>query len=222
MSNNSNNSGFNLIICHSSAARILSKRWGCLVEPWTIQMEPWACGVRCRVPGHRPIILSRKAFCEDFAESRKERARHCKVEAPLPGYPAQYRVKSQSHSQVHSVWLTGSVQTCTCGDFKRQKTAWGKGTCKHLIAVAVGYLGFNSFSEAVAVLKGGRDSWSKLTSRAKKHYPGLNPTSLGDWEEAEHNARAEETITVPSSGVSLPASQAYSNYVREEVRASYL
>lgn len=215
MSNNSNN----LIITQAAAARILSKRWGYRVDPWMIVMEPWACGIRCRVPNHRPIILSRKAFTEDFADYRKEGAKSCRVEAPLPGYPAQYRVKSRSRDgRYHSVWLSGSVQTCSCEDYRRQKEAWGKGCCSHLIAV-IDYLGFNSFSEAVSILKDGQKSWNKFTKRARQHYPGLNPVSLSEWEEAEHKDR--EHISIPSSGISIPANDAYSGYVREEVRQSY-
>jgi len=259
---NSNNSN-NLVINQSAAARILSKRYGHRIDPWTISLEPWACGVRCRVPGHRPTIISRRAFTQDFADYRKEGALSCTVEPPLPGYPTQYRVKSRSRDgRYHSVWLTGSIQTCTCQDFQRQKAAWGRGTCSHLIAVT-NYLGFGSFSEAIAVLQEGQKGWSKLTKTAlaasglprcaaRKHYPGLNPVSLSDWEEQDWKVRqaSEETVTVPSasqelvrsdSGVSIPASEAsgsvaqpsgealyrrtssdaYSNFVHEEVRQSY-
>jgi hypothetical protein len=130
---------------HSAAARILG------IKPESIlRMEVWASCVVVHIKGQRSTFLSKTRFYSDFAHIRREGAWNCKVEAPLAGYPKQYRVISEGiDKQWHSVWMHGALQSCNCRDFAEQKRLWGKGICKHQYAV-LNHLGCASIEEAVA------------------------------------------------------------------------
>ncbi len=134
-----------LVFNRSAASRLL----GCKPEE-ILKFEVWQSVIFVHVKGQRPTFLSKIRFYYDFASIRKQGAKHCKIEAPLAGYPKQYSVISEGlDKRWHNVWMSRAYQSCDCCDFEEQKRLWGKGMCKHQYAV-LDHLGCSSIAEAIA------------------------------------------------------------------------
>jgi len=130
-----------LIYSRAAAARILK------VQPEQIRrLEIWPKLVWVRVEGSKPRFISKKAFLEDFVNSRKARAKNLRAKFISPG---TFLVPSESETtKVYKVReKEPGYFTCECQDWSTQKMAGIKNaTCKHVYSVLFS-LGFSSLRE---------------------------------------------------------------------------
>jgi len=131
-----------LIYNRAAAARLLK------VEPEEIRkLEIWPSVVYVQAYGKKPRFISKKAFKEDFVNSRKSRARNLRAEALGPGLflvPSE-RIPNKSYRVREKDQFT-----CECQDWLNQKLAGiQNATCKHIYSVLF-FLGFSSLREYLA------------------------------------------------------------------------
>jgi hypothetical protein len=134
-----------LIYTRVAAGRILK------IHPDSIlKIEIWPNVVLVHAYGMKPRFVSKRAFLEDFANSRKSRA---KMKAKAIGSDL-FLVPSETKEGVYyKVKEKEGSFTCECEDWKTQKVAGiHNATCKHIYAVLF-LKGFSSLREYVGARK---------------------------------------------------------------------
>jgi hypothetical protein len=128
-----------MIYSRTAAARILG------TQPHSIhKLEIWPNVILVWAYGKRPRFVSKKAFLEDFVNSRKARAKNIRAKAIGPGL---FLVPSETTDKVYRVKEKGRMFTCECQDWANQKLAGiQNATCKHIYSVLF-LLGFSSLRE---------------------------------------------------------------------------
>lgn len=132
-----------LIYSRAAAARLLK------VEPEEIRkLEIWPSVVYVQTYGKKPRFISKKAFKEDFVNSRRARAKNLRARAISPNL---FLVPSETTERVYKVReKEPGCFTCECKDWAAQKAAGiNNATCKHIYSVLF-FLGFSSLREYLA------------------------------------------------------------------------
>jgi len=135
-----------LIYNRVAAGRILG------IHPESIRkIEIWPNVTLVHAYGERPRFVSKKAFLQDFANSRKARAKNLRAKAIGPNL---FLVPSETKEGVYyKVREKEGSFTCECEDWKTQKLAGiHNATCKHIYATLF-LLGFSSLREYVGAKK---------------------------------------------------------------------
>ncbi len=129
-----------MIYSRAATARILKVR-----PEQILKLEIWPKVVWVQVEGSKPKFISKKAFLEDFVNSRKARARNLRPKFLSPGI---FLVPSETtEDKVYKVREKDKEFTCECQDWAAQKAAGIKNaTCKHIYSVLY-LLGFASLRE---------------------------------------------------------------------------
>jgi len=133
-----------LIYSRAAAARLLK------MEPEQIRkLEIWPNVVLVWAYGKRPRFVSKKAFLEDFVNSRRARAKNLRAKALGNN---TFLVPSETREGVYYkvIEKEPGCFTCECKDWATQKVAGIKNaTCKHIYSVLF-FLGFSSLREYIA------------------------------------------------------------------------
>lgn len=131
-----------LIYSIAAAARILK------IETESIKsLEIWQKVVLIKIHNRQAKFISRKDFCQHFADWRKSNSKHLKA-TPHPHNNELFSVSNPAKNVRYQVSLHPQELICNCGDWANQKEHLGKACCKHCYSV-LNYLNYSSLSEYV-------------------------------------------------------------------------
>jgi hypothetical protein len=130
-----------MLYSRTAASRILG------VMPHHIQIQVWPRVVLAQVKGFCPRFLSRKAFHQDFVETRKAMAAdlNCKLVTHN-----EYLVFNPESGHQHQILIHDTGLNCNCDDYQNQKAFLKHACCKHCYAVlfANGYQNLREYINA--------------------------------------------------------------------------
>jgi len=137
-----------LIYSRAAAARILNTH-----PERILKMEIWPKVIWVWMLGEKPRFISKKAFKEDFVNSRRNRAKNLRAKAIGPNL---FLVPSETREGVYYKVREKEPGffTCECKDWATQKAAGiNNATCKHIYSVLF-FLGFSSLREYIGAKNG--------------------------------------------------------------------
>jgi predicted nucleic acid-binding Zn finger protein len=126
---------------------------------------------------HFSRFVSKRLFCKAFVLARQERAEQIKILAQFSeNGNTIFQVENLENNHRNRVIDSGFEISCSCDDYKEQKTHFGKGACKHIYAV-LGHYGFASLKQYKAAKQQHAYQKAKYEFASDKHY-------LNNWLEA--------------------------------------
>ena len=108
----------------------------------TVQIKEFGQVLWVWVQGQRPTFVSKADLKQHFVQRRQAEAQKLTVVDWLRT-PECYTVRSQQGDKDYWVTCTDGALRCTCADYQRQLTTFGRGCCKHGYAV-LQHLGYSS------------------------------------------------------------------------------
>ncbi|WP_218080464.1 hypothetical protein [Anthocerotibacter panamensis] len=103
-----------------------------------VQVIEWAYTVWVRFRRGSPRLVSKQAYRRDFLALRKQGALTVAIEEQSA---FTFIATNRDNGNRYKLWvLAGMGYQCACEDFQRQVAVYGKGVCKHKIALNL-YLG---------------------------------------------------------------------------------
>ena len=132
----------NLIYSIAAAARILN------IEKEGIKaLEIWQKVVLVKIHNRKAKFISRQAFCQHFADWRRENSQNLKA-TPHEHNPELFSVSNLNKNVRYQVSLLPQELICNCQDWSNQKEHLGKACCKHCYSV-LNYLNYDSLKEYI-------------------------------------------------------------------------
>ena len=132
----------NLIYSIAAAARILK------IQKESIKaLEIWQKVVLVKIHHQKAKFISRKDFCQHFADWRKSRSNELKA-TPHIYNKELFTVHNPHQDTRYQVSVHPQELICNCEDWANQKEHLGKACCKHCYSV-LNYLNYSSLSEYV-------------------------------------------------------------------------
>jgi hypothetical protein len=130
----------NLIYSKSAAARILG------MDTESIKaLEIWQKVVLIKIYHQKAQFISRKEFCQHFADWRKKES-HALKATPHQHNQELFNVDNPHKTTSYQVSLHVDELICNCQDWANQKELLSKACCKHCYSV-LNYLGYSSLKE---------------------------------------------------------------------------
>lgn len=137
----------NLVYSKAAAARILNIDPPLLIK----NLEIWQNIILVRICDRRAKFISKKDFCQHFADWRRVRGKNLEV-TPYLYNKEVFTVRNPYKDTHYRVAVRPQELVCNCDDWANQKELLGKACCKHCYSV-LNHLNYSSLKEYIEKYK---------------------------------------------------------------------
>ncbi|WP_036478525.1 hypothetical protein [Myxosarcina sp. GI1] len=132
----------NLIYSKSAAARLLNLDYFLIKD-----LEVWNKVVLVKIHDRKAKFVSKKEFCQHFANWRRSRSRTLETTPHLYNKES-FTVYNPYKETRYQVTVRPQELICDCDDWANQKELLGKACCKHCYSV-LNHLNYSSLKEYI-------------------------------------------------------------------------